>query len=193
VDIPHILTMPLESLHAQNSHPLLWMGSQRLLADATRTEGATLQAREFQILTKMVVEGDVKPEFWLARALQTEHRQHKAAGKSRGEYRPHTSFQLFATLYGSAENYENVGCFSQACGVYLQDPINCGRNVRYLNPHRLPHPSGDTVMTFDFKNQELSTDIEELTAPVDLYAQLDSDDFVPEAEQPVDIDTPLKR
>lgn len=192
-NIRHTLIIHSDSTLAQNWVSLDWTDSEVLLDPATGRQAASLQAREFKILQQMVVKGDLKLQLSLVRALQAEHCKYEAAREPHRKYTAQTSVQLFVVLYGSPQKYDDVGDFLQDCGIYLQDPIYCDRNVRYLNPHRLADPIGDNTMTFDIKREELPAEIEELTPPVDLYAQLDSDDFVSEAEQPADIFTPLHR
>lgn len=52
-------------------------------------------------------------------------------------------------IYGSVETFDDVGIFFQECGLYLQDPIGCDRNVPYCNPHRLSVPKDQVQLTFD--------------------------------------------
>ncbi|KAL8327367.1 hypothetical protein RB597_003610 [Gaeumannomyces tritici] len=44
---------------------------------------------------------------------------------------------LSLIIYGPADMSRDVGDFFQEADVYLQDPKNCDRNIKYCNPHRL--------------------------------------------------------
>ena len=56
-------------------------------------------------------------------------------------------WSLFVNLYGAARLAEDVGSFAEACGICLQDPEHCDRNVEYRNPHRLLRDDGAIFYT----------------------------------------------
>ena len=96
---------------------------------------------------------------------------------------------LFAIIYGPASAFDAVGDFTQDCCFYLQDPKNCDRNVRYLNPHKLSSEDEDIVMSIDTDIQTLETFV---TAP-DLLADLECGEDLIESETPSALKTPLYR
>lgn len=58
-------------------------------------------------------------------------------------------YSVSIIIYGPAEMFDDIGIFFQECGLYLQDPIGCDRNVTYCNPHRLSVPGDQVQLTFD--------------------------------------------
>lgn len=89
----------------------------------------------------------------------------------------------------------DIGNFFQTCEMYLQDPSDCDRDVRYCNPHRL----SSVNLNSGPWTSELETILNNLIemkpiAPMpDLLDVLESSEKLPEAMQPDAIQTPLER
>nr|KAH0541367.1 hypothetical protein FGG08_004131 [Glutinoglossum americanum] len=94
-----------------------------------------------------------------------------------------------AIVYGPLDLFEDVGKFVEECGMYLQDPRGCDRNVKYRNPHRLSGLDPDVPMTSELV--QLTISHEKARNPVDLLAGLESDEFLPEADTPSALRTVL--
>ncbi|KAK4060672.1 hypothetical protein Trihar35433_10080 [Trichoderma harzianum] len=98
-------------------------------------------------------------------------------------------------IYGPLEMLTDIGNFFQTCEIYLQDPSDCDRNVRYCNPHRL----SSTNMNSCPWTSELKTHLKNLIemkpiSPLpELLDVLESSEKLPEAMQPDAIRTPLER
>ncbi|KAL5089357.1 hypothetical protein Trisim1_005644 [Trichoderma cf. simile WF8] len=98
-------------------------------------------------------------------------------------------------IYGPLEMLTDIGNFFQTCEIYLQDPSDCDRNVRYCNPHRL----SSTNMNSCPWTSELKTHLKNLVemepiSPLpELLDVLESSEKLPEAMQPDAIRTPLER
>ena len=60
-----------------------------------------------------------------------------------------SELSLFVVLYGDPAFFENVGIFAAKCGIHLQHPTRCARNVPYQNPHCLPNRHNSIVYTED--------------------------------------------
>ncbi|KAL8693513.1 MAG: hypothetical protein Q9218_001670 [Villophora microphyllina] len=52
------------------------------------------------------------------------------------------AFVLNIVIYGPDSLFEAVGVFATRCGIYLQHPMHCSRNVPYRNPHCLSLEQG---------------------------------------------------
>lgn len=60
-----------------------------------------------------------------------------------------TPWRLKVTLFGPLSLFEEVGSFFEDHDLYLQDPVNCSRDVVYRNPHKLFADSGSALRTSD--------------------------------------------
>lgn len=60
-----------------------------------------------------------------------------------------TSVFLGVILYGPKRRFGNVGEFMTQAGCYLDDPVNCDRNVPYMNPQCLFSLHERLPMTFE--------------------------------------------
>ncbi|KAF2108636.1 SNF2 family N-terminal domain-containing protein [Lophiotrema nucula] len=94
---------------------------------------------------------------------------------------------LELTIYGPFDLLDEIGDFFQAYDVYLQDPRDCHRDVKYCNPHRLFSSDWHSCLLLsDF----LSTTtlglahLEDVTERVDLLDIISSQDHLEEADQP---------
>lgn len=103
--------------------------------------------------------------------------------------------RILLVIYGPSRLFEEIGDFFQDYDTYLQDPLDCERDVKYYNPHRLS--SGDMVscpMTSALRDiADSAFKVEELPSQPDSLDLLDSQQDLPEADQPAPIQTPLKR
>lgn len=103
---------------------------------------------------------------------------------------------LSIILYGPLNLSDDLGDFLQDHEVYLQDPQGCDHNVKYFNPQRLS--SGNAAccsMTFDLSllpNKSM-LGLEEMPQKPDLLNILNSQSELPEAAQPLSIQTSLKQ
>lgn len=102
---------------------------------------------------------------------------------------------LSITIFGPLELFEEIGSFFQEHNVYLQDPLQCDRHVRYCNPHRLSSMDLERcIWTSDLG--KITTQLFEVTSTVPIPEILDviaSTQELPEAEQPQSIRTALAR
>jgi hypothetical protein len=101
------------------------------------------------------------------------------------------SLDLCTIIYGPHSLSEDVGKFLQACHIFLQDPVSCDQNARYLNPHYLDDIEGGEVWT-----QHLSLEpygIEDFPTATDLLADLSGGHDLREAETPSALQTELFR
>jgi hypothetical protein len=64
---------------------------------------------------------------------------------------------ISAILYGPKSLYEDIGSFCEESEIYLQDPLDCDRDVPYCNPHRLSSDQDACYTTFEL--QRASPDV----------------------------------
>jgi hypothetical protein len=105
-----------------------------------------------------------------------------------GEHHP--QYLANAIIYGPVDLCEQVGNYLSQCKMFLQDPIQCERDVPYLNPHLLAE-SPDVVMTSAFAVRPSSVEVETLDAPQDFFSQLSDDHHLQLTKTPNAICTPL--
>lgn len=102
---------------------------------------------------------------------------------------------LSITIFGPLNMFEEIGSFFQEHEVYLQDPLQCDRHVRYCNPHRLSSKDLERcIWTSDLG--KTTTHLVELTSIVPTPELLDAITIaqdLPEADQPRAIRTVLAR
>jgi hypothetical protein len=83
-----------------------------------------------------------------------------------------------AIIYGPREFSEGVGDFLAKSKMFLQDPLECDRDVPYLNPHLLSH-TVEVVMTSSLRpaTHESSTSegVVAVDARKDLFSQISDD------------------
>jgi len=74
-------------------------------------------------------------------------------------------YSVSVIIYGPIEMFDDIGIFFQECGLYLQDPIRCDRNVPYRNPHRLSVPEDQVQLTFDLMQSRSDSSTRQLHKP----------------------------
>jgi hypothetical protein len=93
-------------------------------------------------------------------------------------------------IYGPAELSDPVGQYLTKCGVYLQDSLDCDRNVPYSNPHILSR-SDEIIMTDSLASLVSVPEVEKVIAQEDLFSELSSDAHLALTDAPDAISTPL--
>lgn len=99
------------------------------------------------------------------------------------------------TIYGPISAFADVGGFFQDEGIYLQDPVDAGRRVKYFNPHRLSSVDlATSLWTSDLQDaqHQLSNMKERKTESAALEIFESTEDLA-EASQPYGIRTLLER
>lgn len=105
-----------------------------------------------------------------------------------------TSCRLKVTLFGPVSLFEEVGSFFEDHNLFLQDPVNCSRNVLYRNPHKLSVDSGPALWTSDLDKEHSNFTLVEATQPrPELIDALNSQEDLVETKQPGSIRSMMKR
>ena len=128
----------------------------------------------------------LKGEYSLPQGMQ--HKTLKSQRKA-------LSCTLSITMFGPLELFEEIGSFFQEHEVYLQDPAQCDRDVRYCNPHRLSSADLNACIWTSELGKEVAH-LVELTSTMstpELLDTLTSVEDLPEAAQPSAIRTVLAR
>ena len=110
-------------------------------------------------------------------------------GKAKKSKTSDPAAHLSTIIYGPFDLFEDVGKFVEECDMYLQDPRGCNRNVKYRNPHRLSGLDADAPMTLELS--QFTVSYEKTPGTVGLLADLESDEFLPDAETPPALRTDL--
>ena len=93
-------------------------------------------------------------------------------------------------VYGPEELCDAVGTHLTKCGVYLQEPLNCDRDVQYLNPQVLSRVK-EMVKTSSLMTLNETPEEEKVISSEDLFFELSSDAHLSLTEAPESIETPL--
>ena len=103
---------------------------------------------------------------------------------------------ICAVLYGDPSFFERIGTFTARCGLFLQHPKRCNRNVPYRNPHCLPRAKGGILYCQNLEGLLYGSDerkIELSRNPIDLFRDAKEHDALPEAVSPEGLQTRLHR
>ena len=115
--------------------------------------------------------------------------------RGKKSHRPATKeLTVSVILYGSAALFDFVGSFVSNCGLYLQHPKHCDRNVRYRNPQCLRQSNQDVWSTQDVEKiyyLRTSTESEVLCNPIDMFAEQSDGPILPETDEPGAIQTKM--
>jgi SWI/SNF-related matrix-associated actin-dependent regulator of chromatin subfamily A3 len=120
---------------------------------------------------------------------------HRAARGKKGSRRPgdnELQYVMNTIIYGPEDLHDSVGDYALSCGIFLQDPVDCDRNVFYSNPQVLCR-SGERLMTYDLASLNRAPEIEKFISQDDIFSKLSSDDYLPLTEAPDTIRTTLYR
>ncbi|KAL8392520.1 hypothetical protein RB595_002638 [Gaeumannomyces hyphopodioides] len=93
---------------------------------------------------------------------------------------------LSLIIYGPADMSHDVGVFFQEADVYLQDPKNCDRNIKYCNPHRLSSLD-HCPMVFDLSKESANAEAILFADPNAPELIPDAHENLPESHSPEDI------
>lgn len=102
---------------------------------------------------------------------------------------------LQITLYGPLDLFEELGTWFEDYQVFLQDPQQCHRDVRYCNPHRLSSDdaTSSTYLSDIVSKSSKSLHLEIVSQQPDLLDELSSHDNLEETPQPSAIKRELRR
>ena len=101
---------------------------------------------------------------------------------------------LYCILYGPSAFFEAVGLFTAKCGLFLQHPRHCDRNVLYQNPHCLSRDNMDRLYTHDLDHVlklEPAGESEIFHNPIDFFADTIDQDVLVDTDSPLALRTQL--
>lgn len=93
-------------------------------------------------------------------------------------------------IYGPEHLCDAVGSYLTKCGVFLQEPLDCDRDLQYLNPQVLSRVT-EIVRTSSLRSLNETPEEENIVSNEDLFFELSSDDHLSSTEAPDAIETPL--
>jgi SWI/SNF-related matrix-associated actin-dependent regulator of chromatin subfamily A3 len=98
---------------------------------------------------------------------------------------------LSVIIYGPLRMFDEVGEYMGTCGLFLQDPKKCDRNVRYRNPHRMSGLSEHAPWTLEQQMDEITILRETVQRSIDYLAEVDAKQNLPETSTPHCLKTEL--
>jgi SWI/SNF-related matrix-associated actin-dependent regulator of chromatin subfamily A3 len=148
-----------------------------------------LEERAAEILSTLAGESRISLQLYayMAKRRQTRPMKGKKIGQNDVQY------LVNAILYGPKEFCKGVGNYLEKCKMFLQDPLQCDRDVPYHNPHLLSRTQ-EVVMTssfFEDTTQPPTLEVVTLEAPKDLFSQLSDDEHLQLTETPSILCRPL--
>ena len=181
----------------QSGHPILVClnpdGQTLIEVDIDGQERAvgTLRRKSVEILKTLHNGSSLSLQYFLRWISGSAYEGTFSWGKE-GRATSQPRWSLFVNLYGPTRLAEDVGSFAEACGICLQDPEHCDRNVEYCNPHRLPRDDGAIFYTQSLPRIEFTLGVEEtIENPFDLLATTEDDDSFSDAPLPLGLRTML--
>lgn len=99
---------------------------------------------------------------------------------------------LRITIYGPKKMFSKLGEFVNKCGCYLEDPVDCDRNVPYMNPQLLSSIYENLPMTFDLPRLQPQNIGNFVRAPVDVLAGFETTISIDQSTDPTALSTSLK-
>jgi hypothetical protein len=193
-DKPQIKDIVVELQRPQNIEtgaviPMTLIEPNILMQDGTNHTFAKLVQRMATIIRNLMAQCNLQL-FCRARA-QVGKGEHGAGGlKSKKQMK--TGIILCVNVYGPRNMAEAVGEFFTDCGMHLQDPMHCDRDVVYCNPHLLyndEEPATTLTPTCLFT----APDIEQIGKKPDLFELLRNEQPLPETDTPASLSTQLYR
>ncbi|KAF7509219.1 hypothetical protein GJ744_008279 [Endocarpon pusillum] len=189
----------IEVTREQSGHPILVDlnpdGQTLIEVDVDGQERAvgTLRRKSVEILKTLQKGSSLSLQYFLRWISGSAYEGTFSCGKEdRATSQPRWS--LFVNLYGPTRLAEDVGSFAEACGICLQDPEHCDRNVQYCNPQKLPRDDGAIFYTQSLPRIEFTFGVEEIIEnPFDLLASTEEDDSFSDAPLPPGLRTMLYR
>ncbi|RGP69067.1 alpha-1,6-mannosyltransferase subunit [Fusarium longipes] len=102
---------------------------------------------------------------------------------------------LELTLYGPLDLFEELGSWFEDYQIFLQDPRECHRYVRYCNPHRLSSQDFSSALLLSevIAQSARTLQLETISQQPDLLGDLNSHEDLEEAFQPAAIKRELRR
>lgn len=150
--------------------------TNKLLSKFDRSVSGTLSNRDWTILCSISQEQDV-------------HLQMVVSINNTAVTKGSQTAYLSAIIYGPLEIFDDIGEYFSDNDLFLQDPWNCYRNVRYRNPQRLSGLDQDAPLTFDHfgPNARCGT----VSSPIDMLQGFESKQDISEAKVPKALQTRL--
>jgi hypothetical protein len=143
--------------------------------------------RTAKILTNLLREGGIAFQMY-CRTINRRAAQGKKGSRKVGVNE--LQYVMNTILYGPEDLCDAVGAYLTKCGVYLQDPLDCDRDVQYLNPQVLSRVN-EVVKTSSLMTLNETPEEEKIVSSEDLFFELSSDDNLPLTEAPDAIGTQL--
>lgn len=146
-----------------------------------------LDERAAKILANLSSEEGITCQIY-CRTISRRAAQGKRGGRKPGANE--LQYVMNTIIYGPPELCDSVGEYLSKCGVYLQDPLNCDRDVVYSNPQLLSRTE-ETVMTSTLASQNMAPEVEKVISREDLFSELCTDDHLSLTNAPDAVTTPL--
>jgi SWI/SNF-related matrix-associated actin-dependent regulator of chromatin subfamily A3 len=135
---------------------------------------------------------DITMQLYCHSSLEFPHQSSSHALKSRTR-RVCPTWSLNVILYGAAAVGNVISQYLSKNRIYLQDPVDCERDVLYRNPHIILK-GGEVVVTSSFKTPLTRIEIERFNVRPDLLAELMAEQTpLLEMEPPPSLTTKLFR
>ncbi|MCJ1426373.1 hypothetical protein MMC29_004276 [Sticta canariensis] len=145
-------------------------------------EFASLDDRTAQIFKVLCREPGIYIQAFLAEHKLLNDLKKRSHQKGIAKYQP-GAMHLCANIYGPLTMFDSVGNFASKCGLFLQDPQHCDRDVKYQNPHRMVFEGDVPVYTQSMcAPQHRLSEIKEINKPLDLFRDLEIEENLTKSE-----------
>jgi hypothetical protein len=164
------------------------------MRDNTTLPIAKLPQRTVTILRNLMALCDLQL-FCLAKAHVAKAHGTKVDGGvagRKGNRQMKSEIILCVNVYGPRDIADGVGEFFTQCGMHLQGPEHCDRDVLYYNPHLLWNDE-EPVTTLSLASTFTPLDIEQIEKKPDLFELLRNEEPLLETDTPALLSTTLHR
>ncbi|KAH7408180.1 SNF2 family N-terminal domain-containing protein [Phaeosphaeria sp. MPI-PUGE-AT-0046c] len=133
--------------YSSNELPMRFQPPRTIHCGHSNTPAGQLDDYGGELLMRLRTDDELKIQLLLSSApiaLSTERKPPKSVLQCLG-----------IVIYGPRRRFSDVGDFVSQAGCYLDDPVNCDRNVPYMNPQCLFSLHEQPQMTFElFQSQQ---------------------------------------
>ncbi|EXJ84685.1 hypothetical protein A1O3_05355 [Capronia epimyces CBS 606.96] len=156
---------------ASSSLDLHFEPPNSLVLSSAGREFGCLEERTAEILATLAAQSRITFQMY---GYATKRRANTKPAKGTKSGQNDLQYLLNTIIYGPREFGQGVGDYLVKCKMFLQDPLQCDRDVPYLNPHLLSR-SEEVVMTSSLKvpaSESLATqEVVAVDVTSDLFSQ----------------------
>lgn len=133
-----------------------------------------------RVLEALLEQSELILQSWIYTTEQVASRNRKRSL----DCLPRRKGHLSIIIYGPEDFADDIGRFFQHCHLFLQDPRDCNRNVKYKNPHRLSSKDPNACpWTYYLNDPPIKSEVKVLDRLADVLENFTTERQIGEADQ----------